>query len=268
MHDRGEVFRNEEDSHSACLRGRKSFLNVALRCNPVKLSVVIPVYNEKDTLQELLRRVERVKLPLEKEIIVVDDFSTDGSREMVSMLPNRFLKILQPQNRGKGAALKAGIAVSSGEFIIFQDADLEYNPEDFTTLLQPVLRGETDMVFGSRFTDQHLALFGKERTMHLTHWAGNKALTLIFNTLYHTGLTDVEPCYKLFRSEVLRSVSVSADRFEYDIELMCKLVRKGYRVRQLPIRYAPRSFTEGKKISWKDGLVALRTMLQCRFSAV
>ena len=193
----------------------------------MKLSIVIPVYNEVKTIRELLKRVEGVHLgSVGKEIILVDDCSTDGSREIIQNLPKRFVRVLQPRNRGKGAALRAGIAKATGEFIIFQDADLEYDPQDYPRLLRPILDGKTKVSFGSRFLNQKFVLFGKGRTIHSTHWMGNKALTFIFNLLYGTRLSDAEPCYKMFRSQVLKSLDIQADGFEYDIELMCKLRKK------------------------------------------
>ena len=233
----------------------------------MKLSVVIPVYNEKGTITEIVRRVEQVSLGTnEKEIVIVDDCSTDGTREIIQDIGRSHCVLLLEKNRGKGGALKAGIKESTGDIIVFQDADLEYDPNDFPGLLKPILAGEASIVFGSRFLGQRFRPWGKGSTMHPSHWAGNKLLTLIFNVLYGTHLTDVEPCYKMFRREVLKSVQVAADRFEYDIELMCKLVRRGHRIVQLPIRYNPRSFGEGKKISWKDGITALKTMVKYRFS--
>ena len=232
----------------------------------MKLSITIPVYNESKTLKELLRRINKVDLgKIKKEIILVDDFSTDGSRDVIKKLDKKYVKIFQTKNMGKGAALKAGIKISSGDFIIFQDADLEYDPNDYKNLLKPLLGKKTSISFGTRFVDQELKLLGKNRTMHSTHWIGNKFLTFAFNFLYGTKLTDVEPCYKLFRKEILKEINVKTNRFEYDIELMCKLVRKGHKIVQLPIKYNPRRFEEGKKINWRDGIVALLTMIRNRF---
>ncbi len=232
----------------------------------MKLSIVIPVYNEAKTIKELLKRINQVDLrKIRKEIILVDDFSTDGSRKVIEKLDKKYIKVFQPRNMGKGAALKAGIKISSGDFIIFQDADLEYDPNDYKKLLEPILDKKTNISFGTRFVGQEFKLFGKHKTMHSTHWIGNKFLTLAFNFLYGTKLTDVEPCYKLFRSSILKSIKVNTNRFEYDIELMCKLVRKGHKIMQLPIKYNPRRFEEGKKINWKDGVAALLTMVRNRF---
>jgi len=232
----------------------------------MKLSIIIPVYNEKNTIKELLKRIDAVDLgKVSKEIILVDDFSTDGSRDILRKLPEKYAVVFQPKNMGKGAALKAGIVKSTGDWIIFQDADLEYDPNDYKKLLQPVLDGKAKITFGTRFAGQEFVLFGKNKTIHTTHWFGNKMLTIAFNILYGTKLTDVEPCYKLFDAKILKSIPVKTDRFEYDIELMCKLVRKGHTIMQLPISYKPRKFEEGKKINWKDGIIALRTMIRFRF---
>ncbi len=231
-----------------------------------KLSIIIPVYNEAKTIEELLRRISNLNLgSIKKEIILVDDFSTDGSRDVIEKLSKKYVKIFQPRNIGKGAALKAGIKASTGDFVIFQDADLEYDPNDYKKLLKPILDKKTNISFGTRFVGQEFKPFGKHKTMHSTHWVGNKFLTFAFNSLYGTKLTDVEPCYKLFRSSILKSIEVKTNRFEYDLELMCKLVKKGHKIIQLPINYSPRKFEEGKKINWKDGVIALWTMVWNRF---
>jgi glycosyltransferase involved in cell wall biosynthesis len=224
------------------------------------------VYNEVNTIGELLKRINAVDLQgIGKEIILVDDYSTDGSRELLRKLSG-YVKIFHDKNKGKGAALKSGINVANGDFIIFQDADLEYDPEDYNALMKPLLDKESQIAFGTRFANQKFVVFGKNKTIHSTHWFGNKLLTFVFNTLYGTKLTDVEPCYKLFVSSVLRSVDVKTNGFEYDIELMCKLVKKGNKIIQLPIKYKARKFDEGKKINWKDGIVAVKTMVGNRLS--
>lgn len=233
----------------------------------MKLSIIIPVYNEAKTLLELLKKIDRVKLgKIQKEIIIVDDFSIDGSKEIIKKLENKYVKVFQKKNQGKGAALKAGIKVATGDFIIFQDADLEYDPRDYAKLLKPIIKNNADIVIGSRFIGKKFVLFGKNKTLRRIHWIGNKFLTFLFNLLYSTKLTDVEPCYKLFKSDVLKDINVTSNGFEYDIELMCKATKKWYKMVQLPINYNPRGYEEGKKITiWKDGIKAAYYMLKHRF---
>lgn len=232
----------------------------------MKISIVIPVYNEISTLEKILTKVEAVNLgDIDKEIILVDDCSTDGSRELIQSLSNTCVKLFLGKNSGKGGALKRGIEAATGDLIIFQDADLEYDPEDYNILLEPILAQQTDIVYGSRFSHQKFKPFGKTRDIYPTHYIGNKLLVILFNLLYGTKLTDAEPCYKLFKKDLLKSVTVDSNGFEYDIELMCKLARQGHPVIQLPIKYNPRSFLEGKKINWKDGITAIKTMLKFKF---
>ena len=232
----------------------------------MKLSIIIPVFNEAKTIHELLRRVNSVKLgKMVKEIIIIDDGSIDGSTSIIEKLKGNYITLFHQKNRGKGAALKTGIRAATGEFILFQDADLEYDPQDYLKLLKPILNHNVSITLGSRFVNKKLVFFGKNKTSHQLHWFGNKGLTFIFNILYNTHLTDIEPCYKLFKSDILKNIPIESDGFEYDIELMCKLVRGGHMILQLPITYTPRGFIDGKKINWKDGTIALITMLKWRF---
>ena len=225
------------------------------------LSVIMPVYNERETVLEIIGRI--MDLPVDKELIVVDDFSTDGTREVLEKrLPERFdmslIKILfHDRNRGKGAAIRTALKEVKGTFTIIQDADLEYDPEDYLPLLQAVLKGEADVAYGSRFR-------GDSQDFSLLHWVGNRMLTIITNVLYGSHLSDMETCYKLFRTDILKSIDFRADRFNFEPEITAKLLRRGVKILELPIKYRGRKFTEGKKITWRDGFSALGTLIRCR----
>jgi glycosyltransferase involved in cell wall biosynthesis len=217
--------------------------------NAPVLSVVIPVYNERATVEELLRRVRAVAV--DKEIIVVDDGSTDGTRELLPTLqtPDGELRvILQDRNRGKGAALRRGFAAAHGAIVIVQDADLEYDPADYPALLAPIERGMADVVYGSRF------LGGPHRVLLFWHYLGNRALTTLSNVLTNLNLSDVWTCYKVFRAEVLQRVRLREDRFGFEAEITAKVARAGWRVYEVPISYHGRTYAEGKKITWRDGI--------------
>jgi glycosyltransferase involved in cell wall biosynthesis len=212
-----------------------------------KLSVVIPVYNERATIEELLKRVQAV--PLDKEIIVVDDGSTDGTRDLLAGMGSPDLRvILQTENRGKGAALRRGFAEARGGVVLIQDADLEYDPTDYPALLDPIERGVADVVFGSRF------LGGPHRVLLFWHSIGNRVLTMLSNMLTNLNLTDVWTCYKVFRTEVLRSFTLHEDRFGFEAEVTAKVARGRWRIYEVPISYHGRTYAEGKKITWKDGV--------------
>ena len=216
----------------------------------MKLSVVIPVYNERDTVLELIRRVEAV--PISKEIIVVDDFSTDSTRELLESLPasNDLRVLFQPQNMGKGAALRRGFEAVTGDVVIVQDADLEYDPADYHALIQPILDEKADVVFGSRF------LGGPHRVLFFWHYVGNKVLTTLSNMMTDLNLTDMETCYKAFRADLLKQVRLRENRFGFEPEFTAKIAKTRARVYEVPISYSGRDYAQGKKIGWKDGVAA------------
>ncbi len=224
----------------------------------MKLSVVIPVYNEKDTILEILDRVRNVDLP--KETIVVDDCSSDGTREILQeLLPSDSLKIiLQPENRGKGAALRAGFAAVTGDIVVIQDADLEYDPSEYVNLIQPILANKADVVFGSRF------LGGPHRVLLFWHSVGNRLLTTLSNMLTDLNLTDMETCYKVFRADVLKKITLRENRFGFEPEFTAKVGKARCRVYEVPISYSGRDYSEGKKIGWKDGVAAIYFILKYR----
>jgi glycosyltransferase involved in cell wall biosynthesis len=225
--------------------------------NPPQLTVVIPVYNEKQSLLEIIRRVQSV--PIEKEIILVDDFSTDGTRNLLRELERQHFKVLyHERNQGKGAALRTGFLHATGEFVIVQDADLEYDPNDYPKLLKPILDGAADVVYGSRFS-------GHRTNMTSLHTLGNLFLTAITNLFYRTSITDMETCYKLFRRETIQGIRIESNRFNFEPEVTAKLLRRGLRILEVPISYTGRSFSEGKKITWRDGFSAVWTLIKYRF---
>jgi glycosyltransferase involved in cell wall biosynthesis len=223
------------------------------------LSVVMPVYNEKATIEEIIPRV--LAVPLRIELIVVDDGSTDGTRDLLKQLAEKypFTLIFQEKNAGKGAALKRGFQEVKGDLVVIQDADLEYSPEEFPELISLICEGRADVVYGSRF-------LGRHRVFLFTHYAGNRLLTLITNVLYNTMLTDMETCYKVMRTEVLKSFTLESNSFGIEPELTAKIFKRGYRVYEVPITYDGRNYDEGKKITWRDGVIALWVLIKYRFT--
>ena len=223
------------------------------------LSVVMPVYNERTTIEEIIGRV--LAVPMRIELIVVDDCSTDGTRDLLAQLRLRhgFKLVLQPKNAGKGAALRRGFQEVTGDVMVIQDADLEYSPEEYPDLIGLICQGRADVVYGSRF-------LGRHRVFLFTHYAGNRLLTLITNVLYNTMLTDMETCYKMMRTEVLRSMALQSNGFGIEPEMTAKIFKRGYRVYEVPITYDGRGYEEGKKITWRDGIVALWVLIKYRFS--
>lgn len=231
----------------------------------MKLSIIIPVYNEERTLAELLRKVKSVKVTgLRKEIIVVNDCSTDRTENILQMVKGiRIFK--HHKNRGKGAAVRTGFSKALGEIVIIQDADLEYDPTDYARLVRPILERRASVVYGSRLKKYPLVLFGKEATPLPAHLIANKFLTFVTNILYGGGLTDMETCYKVFSREALRSIKLVSNGFEIEPEITAKLLKKGYKIKEISIKVKPRNYDEGKKISWKDGIKAIYYLLYWRF---
>lgn len=222
----------------------------------MKLSVIIPVYNEKDCIKNVISRVKAV--PLEKEIIVVDDCSTDGTREILERLEGITL-LYHDRNRGKGAAVRTALRNVSGDIIIIQDADLEYPPEQYPEVIKPIIDGYADVVFGSRFLGLH-------RVFYFWHYMGNRVLTLLTNLLYDTILTDMETGVKAFKKEVFNSITIKSNGFDFEPEVTAKVLKRGFRLYEMPITYYGRGYEEGKKITWRDAIPAIWAIVKYRFT--
>lgn len=239
----------------------------------MKISILIPVYNEKATLRELLRRVRAVDLTfdkplytdlpllIEKEIVVVDDGSTDGSQAILreEEAQGDLKVVLHPHNRGKGSAVRTAITAASGDILLIQDADLEYDPRDYPALILPIIEGRADVVYGSRF------LGGPRKAMLFWHMIANKLITLMTNVFYDAILSDVETCYKAFRADVIKTIPLRSQRFEIEPEITAKVLKRGYRIYEVPISYTGREYQEGKKIGMKDAFEAVGALLRYRF---
>lgn len=275
-HDYISADHSMASSSNATLSDKK---NVSLR-----LSVIIPVYNEEETLEEIVKRVravdlgdfvsgsgsdapdgdtDRTPITLDREIVLVDDGSTDGTHAILNRwqneAPDDMRIIFHEENGGKGAALRTAFQHAKGDIFVIQDADLEYDPRDYGKLIQPILEGTTDVVYGSRF------LGGPRTAMTMSHMLGNKGVTLIMNLVYGTVLSDMETCYKCFRREVVQDLTLHSRRFEIEPEITAKILKQGHTIFEVPIRYHGRAFHEGKKLTWRDGFSAVWTILKYRF---
>jgi len=220
----------------------------------------MPVYNEKDTIREIVDRVLKVETGLEKELVIVDDFSKDGTRDILASFGDpRIRVVFHPENRGKGAALRTGFSQAQGDIVLIQDADLEYDPREYPVLLAPILDGRADVVYGSRF------LSGAHRVLFFWHYVANRMLTTFCNVLANLNLTDMETCYKVFKKDVLSRIRLKSDRFGFEPEVTLKVAARRYRIYEVPISYSGRDYDEGKKIGWKDGVAAIFHMLRYKF---
>ena len=232
------------------------------------LSIIVPVFNEQKTVKQLLGKVFRAKLPdgINKEIIVVDDCSTDKTSIFLSSIKDiKFVYLRHNRNLGKGVAVKTGIKRAKGDYLIIQDADLEYDPNDYTRLLEPILKGKSQIVFGTRLANYPLKLWGKNKTFLPLHLIANKLLTGLVNLLYGSSLTDMETGYKLFTKEVIKKIDLKSDRFEIEPEITIKSLKLGYNIFEVPIKTKPRGYDEGKKIGFWDGILAIWTILKYKF---
>jgi glycosyltransferase involved in cell wall biosynthesis len=224
------------------------------------LTVIMPVYNERATVAEIIRRMRAVDLPVVLQVIVVDDGSSDGTDKVLKALEDSTVRVFtHAENQGKGAAIRTALAVAKGDLILIQDADLEYDPDDWPRLLEPVLKGKARIVYGSRFT-------GERKNMLPLHWFGNRVLSLVTNVLYSSTLSDMETCYKLFDAQVLEGMTLVSNRFDFEPEITAKVLRRGHRIYEVPISYAGREPDEGKKITWRDGFSAMRALIRFRFT--
>lgn len=226
-----------------------------------KVTILIPIFNEVNTLRIILKKVEEANFcGLEKEIILIDDCSYDGTREILKELEDKYKVFYHEKNQGKGAALRTGFQYFTGDIVVIQDADLEYDPVDYEPLIQLILDEKADVVYGSRLTG------GKpSRSFMFTHLMGNKVLTLITNILYNTTLTDMETCYKAFKAEFIKGIEIKSNKFDFEPEITAKVLKRGARLYELPISYYGREYAEGKKITWKDGIHAILALVKYRF---
>lgn len=231
----------------------------------MKLSIIIPVFNEKKTIIDLIKKVESIALDdIEKELVIVDDFSTDGTRDILKKVKSHTV-VYHPENMGKGAAVRTGLEKASGDIFIIQDADLEYDPSFYPKLLKPIINGEANVVYGSRYTKDMRKDLKKRRGDMLSHYLGNRILTFVFNTLYSCNLSDIETGFKMFTRDAFRGIKIRGNRWEFDPEITAKFAKKGEVIKDVPIAFNPRSFVEGKKIKLKDGFRVLYCIIKHRF---
>lgn len=227
-----------------------------------KVSILIPVYNEINTLEQILKKIEEASFAgLEKEIILVDDYSTDGTRDLLKNLENKYKVLYHEFNQGKGAALRTAFSAVSGDIAVIQDADLEYDPNDYEGVIKLILDGEADVAYGSRFLD----LTGS-KTVVKVNFLANKMLTVMTNILFGAKLTDMETCYKAFKTEFIKDIKIKSNRFDFEPEITAKVLKKKARLKEAPITYQGRTFEEGKKITWKDGIHAVLALIKFRFT--
>jgi len=226
----------------------------------MKLSIIIPTYNEEKTIVEVIRQVKSVDIsPVKKEIIIVDDGSTDKTRQILNLLPDKRMKVVfHEKNKGKGSAIRTGIDIATGDIIMIQDADLEYDINEYPKLLEPILTNKAVVVYGSRFTKRH-------KPRYVIYYLGNILLTLLTNILYQARITDMETCYKVCKAEVIKNLKLRSQRFDFEPEITAKILKRRIKIYEVPISYHSRDFKEGKKITWKDGMKAIWYLVKYRF---
>ena len=233
----------------------------------MKLSIIIPAFNEQSSVAQILSKVNEVKLPnADKEIIVVNDGSSDNTDKILTAQKIKFKYLKHKKNLGKGAAIRTGIKVATGNIVLIQDADLEYNPQDYLKLLEPILENKVSVVYGTRLANYPLKFWGKDKTVLPTHLLANKFLTLLTNLLYSSKLTDMETGYKVFKKEVLDSISIKSNKFDFEAEVTIRILKKNIKILEIPIITQPRGYNEGKKIGWKDGVSAVWTLIKYKFT--
>ncbi|MDQ1419244.1 MAG: hypothetical protein QOJ52_1206 [Acidimicrobiaceae bacterium] len=224
------------------------------------LSVIVPVYNERNTVGEIIRRMRLVDLPIDREIIVVDDGSSDGTDKILAALQDSTIRVVSHEtNRGKGAAVRTGVSLARGDVVLIQDADLEYDPQQWPRLLAPLLEGRAKVVYGSRY-------LGEREATTLLRWAGDRSLSVLTALLFNASLSDIETGYKLVDRQVLDSLDLTSERFDFEPEITAKLLRRHYRIYEVPVTYAGRAGTDGRKFTWRDGLAAARTLIRLRLA--